>query len=302
MRLLTFVALLIVIAGQGVSSATTGDQFWGNNQDGRDEIRSEADVADAAVQLDVRVDVPGTPGSGGTVDQAADEIEAAPEGHWIAISGMVFATDPPCVRTVGEFLEGVSAEEAARIEQDLENRFVVEYEAYISTAPPPPPCPDSEGDGTPGIDPTEAEQFADSAAERLPVAAPVISGGKAITGLRSWLDLGRDSTFTVDKSLDLGPDSRTATMTATAVTTVDWGDGTVTTHASRGGGYHAGEPGPDDITHTYTHAADGNVLTVSDTWDIVVTVPGLQPITLTWSAPPVTMTFDIDEVRSSRDR
>ena len=82
---------------------------------------------------------------------------------------------------------------------------------------------------------------------------------------------------------------------------MDWGDGTVTTHTARGGGYHEGDPGTDDVTHTYRDAADLVLLRVTDVWDITVSVPGLNDITLTYTATPATVAYPVREVRSTRD-
>ena len=268
-----------------------------------DGIQGGADVVDGSVTLDVGRNIDGEPGSDGTVEQAGDEPEPAPEGAWISLPDMVFGTGPPCIRMTSEFIEGATAEEAEVIRWTRENQFVTEYEAYISSGnEPPQPC--DPGEGTPGVGPSPSQQFTDSASEILPPADPAISGGYAITGLRSWLDLGRQSSLTTTHELDLGGRPVTATITATATATVDWGDGTVTTHASRGGGYHDGEPGPDDITHTYRDTADSNILTVTDTWDVTISFPGrpVPDITLTWTADPTTLTFPIREVRSTRDR
>ena len=92
------------------------------------------------------------------------------------------------------------------------------------------------------------------------------------------------------------------TFTATATSTVDWGDGTVTTHTSRGGGYHEGEPGPEDVTHIYRDAAGSVTVEVTDVWEITVSVPGLNDINLTYTADPVAMSFPVREVRSTRER
>ncbi|MDZ7705097.1 MAG: hypothetical protein U5L04_11515 [Trueperaceae bacterium] len=211
---------------------------------------------------------------------------------------------PPCLRQTGETITAASREDADLIADHRDNLTVTQWEAYTATpgTTPPAPCPDATGDGYPGTIGIEAQEFADSAIELLPNAAPTISGGKAITGLRSWLDLGRPTTYSADRELNPGPFSVTASLTATATSTVDWGDGTITDHARRGGGYHEGEPGPADIVHTYTDTVDDNTLTVSDTWEIIVTGPGFDDIALTWAAPPVGITFDVDEVRSARDR
>lgn len=264
-------------------------------------IQGQADVADGSVTVGVGASIDGTPGADGSVETAGGDPEPAPQGVWITVSDMVFVTDPPCIRTTSQFLEGVSQGEADVIRWTQENQFVTEYEAYISggnEAPPPCPTPD----GSPGIDPTPAQQYADDAESILPVANPSISGGYAITGLRSWLDLGRPGSFTDSRTLDLGPFTRTATFTATATATVDWGDGTVIDTTARGGAYHEGEPTADDITHIYRDRSDSTTLTVTDSWEILVTVPGLSDIRLTYTAEPIAVSFPVREVRSSRDR
>ncbi len=263
-----------------------------------DVVEGYAGIEDGVIQADVTA----TAGSTiGRASEATSQTAPAPDGSWIRVTAIDYFASPPCVTTSSIFLDGVDDADADRIERDRENQFVAEFEAYMSGGTPPPaPCPSP--DPTPGLVATEAIEFADSARELLPHADPSISGSYAITGLRSWLDLGRPSEFRAEAELDLGPFTRTGAMTATATTVVEWGDGTVTTHTSAGGGYREDGPGPDDITHTYVDASPSNVLTVVDTWEITVTVPGLDPIDLVWTAPARTLTFPIREVRSVRDR
>ena len=279
------------------TDGTSGQLFSDGDSSGAGEATSSA--TGDGIELHVDVATPAGAATDGMVETAGNP-QPAPEGRWIVVSDMDFVADPPCIRSVSTFIEGADAETAARIQTEQENIFVRDYEAYISSNVPPPPCPTAPG--TPGIDATPARNYADDAAAILPKANPSISGGHAITGLRSWVDLGRDSTFGDSRELDLGPFTRTATFTATATTTVDWGDGTVTTHTSRGGGYHEGEPGPDDITHTYRDVSESTTLTVTDTWDVVVSVPGLEDIRVTYTADPVQLTYPVREVRSARDR
>lgn len=301
-------AMMLLLPGVSLAATTSEDPEgeqpsggWGNA--GLDHGGAEAEVGGGWVDVEVTATTPAAPGSEGTVEQAGEEPEAAPEGQWISVSDIVFVTDPPCVRMTSQFIEGATADEAEVIRRIRENHFVVAYEAYISAGnEPPQPC--DPGEGTPGVGPTPSQQFTDSAEQILPAADPTISGGYAITGLRSWLELGRESSLTTTHELDLGGRPITATITATAIAAVDWGDGTVTTHTSRGGGYHDGEPGPDDITHTYRDSADSNRLTVTDTWDVTISFPGqpIPDITLSWTADPTTLTFPIREVRSTRDQ
>lgn len=254
------------------------------------EISGSAQVERGVIGVDVAATTPGSVESAGGAGPA-------PEGFWVSWSTLDLSQDPPCVSTTGELLDAASREIADQVAADRENTFIITYENYLdANVTAPQPCA-----GTPGIDAAAARQYADEAISLLPRSAPTISGGYAITGLRSWLDLQRDATFTNSRELDLGPFTRTATLTATSTTAIDWGDGTTTEHTSTGGPYHDGEPGPEDITHTYVDTSDSITLTVTDTWEITVVVPGLEPITLTHTADPVSLTFPVREVRSTRD-
>lgn len=293
-------AALLAVPTQGVAANhAASDPVFGDGSTGAAEASSE--IGPDGVGVDVTLSTPGTPGGDGSVGTAGEPGPAL-EGVSISVPDMVFVTDPPCIRTTSQFIEGVTPEEAEAIRWTIVNQFVSEYEAYISRHEPPPAC--DGGDGSPGFGPTPSQQFKDSAKQILPPVTPTISGDYAITGLRSWLDLGRPASLTTTHEFTLGGTTVTATITATATATVDWGDSTVTTHTSQGGAYHEGEPGPDDITHTYRDAVDSNELTVTDSWDVIISFPdsSVPDISLSWTAESVTMTFPIREVRSARDR
>lgn len=299
MDLSSLTAPLIILAA--VTASPVPGTTFGDGHEDHDRLEHGADIEGGVVSIDLRLRIPGEPGRPATGPSGVPG-PAQPEGSWIRVSDLTAVAGTPCVTSATEFLAGVDETTARRIEQDRENRFIAEYEAHISTGnPPPAPCP-AANPGLPGLDPTAAQAFADSAQELLPVARPWISGSYAITGLRSWLDLGRPAGLRVEAPLDLGPYTRTGVLTATATSVVAWGDGTITTYTGPGGGYHDGEPHPDDIVHTYTDAVPSNTLTVTDTWDILVTVPGLDDIALTWTAPARDLVFPVREVRSVRDR
>lgn len=223
-----------------------------------------------------------------------------PETYSISWWAVDFGQDPACLQRVWADVATDTRQAADQLAAERQLDAVADAELRGGPRGSYAPCPPAPG--APAIDATAAQAFADRAAELLPVADPSISGSYAITGLRSWVDLGRPSTFEAEERLDLGPFARTATMRATATTTVDWGDGTLTEHTTPGGGYREGEPGPADIVHTYIDAAPSMTLVVTDTWDITVSVPGLDDITLTWTAPGEGITFPVREVRSARDR
>jgi hypothetical protein len=90
----------------------------------------------------------------------------------------------------------------------------------------------------------------------FPAPEPQIEPGRMLVGLTAYLDAGPPLDHAHHEDTALGP----ITITATARTTVDWGDGTVTEHESAGG------PWPDgDITHVYRDPGSYTV-TVTYTW------------------------------------
>jgi hypothetical protein len=248
------------------------------------------------------------PTAGSDVDQisignpSGGEDYPAPPSYYIHWNVPVFVTDPTCYRTVNEMLVGVTEAHANSLEAAREATFIGWFEAYISrTDDVPQPCAATETIPTPALDLQPARDYADDWATTLPVSVPIISGGYAITGLRSWLDLGRDSMFTDSTAIDLGPATLTVTLTAIATTTITWGDGTTTTHTSRGGSYHDGEPSPTDITHTYSDTTDETLVSISDSWAITIEIPSLPDIVFTHTTPTVELRFRVEEVRSRRD-
>lgn len=308
---LTFVtSLFLVVAMNSAAAAGATDGSGSPFQDDDREVDSidrGAEARDDAVQIGLEAGQDGTPGVEPVVDSGSTSGPAAePEGFWIGWTMIDNTRTPPCVRRAGELLDVPTRAEADQVAATREAAAIEAYESVISAGNPPPlPCPGEDPDLVPGIDATPAARWADEAIERLPVAAPTISGGYAITGLRSWYDLGRDPTFTATETFDLGPVTTTATLTATATARIDVGDDTPTfTTTARGGGYHDGEPGPDDIVHTYIDRAELVSFTATDTWQITVTFDSslLAPINLTHTMEPVTLDYPVREVRSVRDR
>ncbi|MFT5563571.1 MAG: hypothetical protein ACI970_000283 [Myxococcota bacterium] len=259
--------------------------------------------------LDVEAILGGSNGTAGndggqtsTGNSSGGEGTPEPPSYYIHWNVPVFVTPPTCYRTVNEMLVGVTPAYANSLEAAREATFISWFEAYISSTDyVPRPCAATATTPVPALDPQPARDYADDWATTLPVSVPIISGGYAITGLRSWLDLGRDNMFTDSTVIDLGPATLTVTLTAIATTTITWGDGTTTTHTSRGGSYHEGEPSPTDITHTYSDTTDETLVSISDSWAITVQIPGLPDIVFTHTTPTVELRFRVDEVRSRRD-
>jgi hypothetical protein len=142
--------------------------------------------------------------------------------------------------------------------------------------------------GEPALDPEMVRQVI---VAQLPLPAPAIDPGRAITGLRSYLDVGAPTSWGVGIDGDILPIR--VDIDATAQYRVDWGDGTVATYASSGGPYPDG-----DITHVYSDAGDLTV-TVTPIWTVSWVGGGLD-VTFTAELAPSTVDLPVGEVQSVR--
>lgn len=224
-------------------------------------------------------------------------VSDRPEGFWATWRTIDAAPPPPCLRDVGAYFDvptQADADALATTRSYETDRWVEEQLTFAGNITYR--CDD------PTRDPLDAQTLVDLVEGQLPRPTPTISGGRAITGLRSWLDLGRPAGHTNRDAFDLGAlGSRRVQIDGTAVARIDWGDRTVTEHTGTGGPYHPGDPGPDDITHTYLDTG-AVTITVVDTWDLTFTIDGLEPLTVTATLDPVPLPVDITQVRSVRER
>jgi hypothetical protein len=133
--------------------------------------------------------------------------------------------------------------------------------------------------------------------EQLPRPTLSLPPGYAITGLRTYLVTEHDLTFgPVSIPVDLGIVTFDVQLSATGSSTVDWGDGTVTSHDTGGTGYPDGA-----INHVYTDAGTVD-LTVTDTWTVAYEA---GPFVGTIDAPlaPVTLAgVEVQERQAVRQR
>jgi hypothetical protein len=125
----------------------------------------------------------------------------------------------------------------------------------------------------------------------MPRPTVEVPPGYALTGMEAYLVTNHQLEYgPVTHTVDLGIAVLDVIVTATGVTEVDWGDGTVAT-------YHTpGTPWPDgSVTHTYR---DSGVVTISvtDIWQVTYRVPALG-IEDTVTAPLPTRTLDDFEVQ-----
>jgi hypothetical protein len=125
----------------------------------------------------------------------------------------------------------------------------------------------------------------------MPRPTVEVPPGYALTGMEAYLVTNHQLEYgPVTHTVDLGIAVLDVIVTATGVTEVDWGDGTVAT-------YHTpGTPWPDgNVTHTYR---DTGIVTISvtDIWQVTYRVPALG-IEDTVIAPLPTRTLDDFEVQ-----
>lgn len=135
--------------------------------------------------------------------------------------------------------------------------------------------------------------------EQLPRPELVIPPSYALTGLPAYLVTGAEHQLYDDPviTVPLGPWEYVFQVDAHGTSTVDWGDGTVTTHDEPGRHYPDGT-----VTHTYTNRGAYDV-TVTDTWNVGIQL--VSPVTggASFSAdldPVVLEDFDVREYRAVR--
>ncbi|MEX1162120.1 MAG: hypothetical protein WEB03_00930 [Nitriliruptor sp.] len=189
----------------------------------------------------------------------------------------------PCIRIVYEWMPG---EQAANHTTMTNYAWFRWYDRLTADGSTMEAC--TVEAGAPAIDPAMVRQMIVS---QLPLPAPSIDPGRAITGLRSYLDVGAPTTFNDGITGDVLPIQ--VTIDGTAQYRVDWGDGTVETYPSSGGPYPDG-----DITHVYTDAGDHTV-TVTPVWTVRWQGGGLD-VSFTAELVPSTVDLPVGEVQSVR--
>lgn len=187
-------------------------------------------------------------------------------------------------------------------QQSVIDTYLTDYEWAVGTAfypflggDPATPCPTETVDQLPPAVVEEAVRRA--VIESVPRPEPSIPPGRALTGLPAYLVTQHELSFgPISQTVDLGVASPTVTMSGTATTTVDWGDGTVTEH------HVAGTPYPDgEVSHIYTDRGTVDVRLV-DRWTVSYDIGGGVVIgTLEATLDPITLdAFPVREYRAVR--
>jgi hypothetical protein len=231
---------------------------------------------------------PGTDDGNGNSGGTGQGVSWSPPSGWERVEYRLPAYEDdgtPCIRIVFEWMP---RERAAGFRTTAAYSWFWWYDRLTADGSTMEVC--TAEPGAPAIDPAMVQQMITS---QLPLPAPSIEPGRAITGLRSYLDVGAPTTFSDRIDGDVLPVR--VEISGTAQYRVDWGDGTVLTYPSSGGPYPDG-----DITHVYTDAGDYTV-TVTPLWRVRWQGAGFD---LTFDAELVSSTVDlpVEEVRAVRTR
>ena len=188
------------------------------------------------------------------------------------------------VLTLGSLPDGglchrPGATRVPRAEYDAEPGFRA-WEAIMLSFPR---CP------TAGPVPPDPEEVAIDVLERFPLPAPrpSIAPGRAITGLRAFLEPNMVQTYTGTRATELGD----MAVAATATYMVDWGDERTGPHRGPGG------PWPDgNISHVWTHMGTYDVV-VTARWEVAWRVGG-ETGRLTVPTEGELVDFPVNQVQS----
>jgi hypothetical protein len=186
---------------------------------------------------------------------------------WVGVPAFGSSGDPDddnqgfCTRTEWS---RVLPEDAAGIEAEARANYMSLYAGLglnNEGISPNVACPEDPTDQLPVA---MVEEFVTAAVStQLPRPTLSLPPGYAITGLRTYLVTEHDLVLEpVSLPVDLGVVTFDVQLSGTGQSTVDWGDGTVTTHDTGGTGYPDGA-----IDHAYTDVGTVDI-TVTDTWTV----------------------------------
>lgn len=267
------VALLaLLIPSMTPAAAVDGDIQYGSDVDRDGGVKAE--VLAPAVSADAAA-VAAT--GGGT------------QLYWVAIPVWAPSGDPDLnngyCRGI-RYVAGESPEEAEQLRLQGEQEYLALWNNLLANeAPGTQPdvdCPIADGELLPATMLRDAVRGA--VVDHLPRPEPEIPPGWALTGMTAYLVTHHELTYgPATHTIDLGTFEVTVEITATGRSTVDWGDGTITTHTV------PGTPWPDgEVHHTYRDAGEVTVV-VTDRWLVDFTVTS-----------PVTITDSVDAVLAGR--
>ena len=217
--------------------------------------------------------------------------------HWVAVpvwslSGDETANYGYCQGL--QYVAGTSSDEAAQLRQAGEQAFQALHANLLAHEAPgiagDVGCPTDPAAVLPAVVVRDAVRGI--VEDHLPRPEPEIPPGWALTGMPAYLVTHHELSYgPASHTVDLGLFPVTIEITAEAVTIVDWGDGTVTTHNV------AGDPWPDGLVHHTYRDEDVVTVTVTDVWHVEFRVTSPTTISDSLEAELEPRTIDDLEVR-----
>lgn len=193
-----------------------------------------------------------------------------------------------------QYVAGASSEEAAQLRLAGEQAFqALRANLLAREAPGIAGDVDCPSDPPPVLSAAVARELVRGIVEdHLPRPEPEIPPGWALTGMPAYLVTHHELHYgPASHTVNLDPFPVTVEITAEAVTIVDWGDGTVTTHNV------AGDPWPDGLVHHTYRDEDVVTVTVTDVWHVEFRVTSPTTISDSLEAELEPRTIDDLEVR-----
>ncbi len=229
--------------------------------------------------------------------------ERRPRPIWVAQP--VLATGDPD-RNDGicrgwRYVRARSSEHAATLRHEGRAHYEELWDALLRTEAPDAradvDCPGEPGGGVPAV--AVRDNVRGVVTGQLPRPRPSVPPGHALTGLPAYLDTGdaHELTYQQTETVEVGAVSFRVEISASAESTVDWGDGSPPVTYDR-----PGRPHPDgEVHHTYRERGEVTI-TVTDRWtiDFTATTSSGVSVTDTVTATLDAVVLDDLEVRGYR--
>lgn len=246
-------------------------------------IDSQLDLGvDGRVRSDLGLGLPGSDGSA-----VIEVVSPVPAVRWLSyptvgVFGSELQPNAGICRDVA-WLRLPPGDDADAVLRGLEWRYALLFGPVGPHAGLDPsfPCPVDR----PKLSPEGAEEITRRyvRSDQLPRPELSVPPGYALAGMPAYLVTGHSLAHELPNlAVNLGVVQASLRWAAEATMTVDWGDGTVTTHSRPGTGWPDGE-----VVHTYV---DGGTytITVTDTWTVSYEIDEVVG-TLTETLAPVVL-------------
>ncbi len=179
-----------------------------------------------------------------------------------------------------QWVAASSEEEAAQLRSDGRHDYNSLWSSLINhevpDAQPDVDCPVDPADAVPAA--TVRDTVRALVTDQLPRPELSVPPGYAMTGMPAYLVTGddHDLAFNTNRQVDIEGFAFDIDISATGVSTVDWGDGTESVTYTE-----PGRPYPDgEVRHTYRDRGDVDI-SITDEWEVVFTATTGTGTTLT---------------------